>query len=188
MGCMMPSVEGMQENRLQRASIELLGLPDSKRHPLLGTKTKKRTACQTSPLPATLCPLYLYTYMYPHESPPLASPTGSPQPCLLTDCQHEQPPLTSLGGALFHLKNGPPPTRKKAPPNLCIILSLSTPNQSFILHVQVAAMSTSPLPAILSPLYLYTYMSLPITSPMAPPKPSVLTHWQHAADQRFSLL
>ena len=29
MGCMMPSVGGMRENRLQWASVELLGLPEA---------------------------------------------------------------------------------------------------------------------------------------------------------------
>ena len=36
MGCTMLSVEGMRESRLQRVSVELVGLPDSKRHSTWG--------------------------------------------------------------------------------------------------------------------------------------------------------
>ena len=36
MGCTMSSVEGMRENRLQRVSVEVLELPDSKWHSTWG--------------------------------------------------------------------------------------------------------------------------------------------------------
>ena len=65
----------------------------------------------------------------------------------------------------------------------------------FILHTPVAPISTSPLPAALCPLYLYTHFinNYLLTYPThclahEPPPPSLLTDSQHAAGKRASLL
>ena len=100
----------------------------------------------TSPLPATLCPLYLYTHIYislslsPHLYPTHRLAHEPPPPSLLTDSQHAAGKRASLfEGCPFSRPTPPRNGAKKGtpPPDLCLLLSMSTP-------VGVAAMSTSP--------------------------------------------
>ena len=123
----------------------------------------------TSPLPAALCPLYLYTHFinnylltYPthclaHEPPP---------PSLLTDSQHATSKRASL------------------PEGVPFFTSNSSRNQSkkghyfpFLPLIGVAAMSTSPHNITLCPMLPHHFLlhakSLPGPTLRAPPKPEV---------------
>ena len=79
----------------------------------------------TSPLPATLCPLYLHThiYIYFFTYPTHCLAHEPPPPSLLNTPPASAPHF--LRDALFHLQIPPEPGQKRAPPpDLCLLLSI----------------------------------------------------------------
>ena len=110
----------------------------------------------TSPLPATLCPLYLPTYKRLCICICISSPT-------LPIASHMNPHhrLSSLirnrphflRGALFHFQIAPEPGRKRAPPPKPMSSTFN-----FYTPTSVAVMSTSPREINLCPMLLHHFL------------------------------
>ena len=124
--------------------------------------------CQrTSQLGESACHMPISYRLFFWKLPPPACPGTT---CIMY--------LRILRGALFHLQSTPAPGRRRTHPllnlpSVCtsyLVPAIPTsPHKStlrpmlanhFILRAQVAPISTSPLPATLCPLYLFTYVYL----------------------------